>query len=137
MSENWHESPPQPEKEPLPEATSQAPAFPELTKDAKTMAMLCHLLGALAGVVGSLIIWLIKKDEHPFIDDQGKEATNFGLTLLIGYLIAVVLTVVSCGFLFFMPLVPVVLQLIFGIIGATKANDGIAYRYPLNIRFIK
>jgi len=137
MSENSFDNPPQPEKQPLPQAAPQAPVFPELTKDVKTMAMLCHLLGALAGVVGSLIIWLIKKDDHPFIDDQGKEATNFGLTILIGYVIAIVLTVVSCGFLFFVPLVPWILQIIFGIIGGTKANNGEAYRYPLNIRFIK
>ena len=137
MSDNSFETPPQPEKQPLPEAAPQTPAFPELTKEVKTIAMLCHLLGVLAGVVGSLIIWLIKKDEHPFIDDQGKEATNFGLTLLIGYLIAIVIAVVSCGILFFVPLVPWVLQIIFGIIGTTKANNGEAYRYPLNIRFIK
>ena len=111
MSDDSNQTPQQPEKEPPTDANSPVPAFPELTKDVKTMAMLCHLLGALAGVVGSLIIWLIKKDEHPFIDDQGKEATNFGLTLLIGYLIAGALTVVSCGFLFFVPFVPVVLLL--------------------------
>ncbi len=52
-------------------------------KDARTWAMLCHI-GAFAGyiipfghIIAPLVIWLIKKDESPFVDDQGKESLNF------------------------------------------------------------
>jgi len=107
------------------------------TKDNLTMAMLAHLLGALLGFLGPLIIWLIKKDEHPFIDDQGKESLNFQLTLLIAHVALIVLDVVSCGLLAIAHLVPWVLGLIFGIMGAMEANQGKWYRYPFNIRFIK
>jgi uncharacterized Tic20 family protein len=107
------------------------------TKDNLTMAMLCHLLGALLGILGSLIMWLIKKDDHPFIDDQGKESVNFQLTMLIAHLVAVVLAVVSCGFLFFAPGVTYVIGLVLGIMGAVEANQGKWYRYPFNIRFIE
>lgn len=101
------------------------------------MGMLCHLLGILASFLGPLIIWLLKKDEYEFVDDQGKEALNFQITLIFAYLACIVLTVVSCGFLFFLPLVPAILALVFGIMGTIAANNGERYRYPMNIRLIK
>jgi uncharacterized Tic20 family protein len=107
------------------------------TKDNLTMAMLCHLLGALLGILGALIMWLIKKDDHPFIDDQGKESVNFQLTMLIAHLVAGVVAVVSCGLLFFLPMITYVVGLVLGIMGAVEANQGKWYRYPINIRFIK
>lgn len=119
-----------PPQEPLPfKDDSQNP-------DSRQMAMLAHLLGALLGFLGPLIIWLTKKDTSPFVDDQGKEALNFQLTILIIHLLGFVVVVVSCGFLFFVPLVPWVLQLVFGIIGAMKAKEGEFYRYPFSIRMI-
>jgi uncharacterized Tic20 family protein len=108
---------------------------PAPDKDAKTMAMLSHLLGILIGFLGPLIIWLLKKDASPFVDDQGKESLNFQLTLLIGYIIAGATSCLFIGMLIF-PVVWIV-GLIFGIMGAMKANEGVAYRYPINIRFIK
>ena len=111
--------------------------------DARMMAMLAHLLGALFGFLGPLIIWLVKKDEHPFVNDQGKEALNFQLALLIAYLVSgvlyVIISFVTCGIGAFLPLplLVTVFQLVFGIMGAVKANNGEYYRYPLTIRFIQ
>ena len=122
-----------------PDATDNEMAAPEtgvegnpaeINKDARTMAMLAHLLGLFSSFLGPLIIWLIKKDEHPFVDDQGKEALNFQLTVMIAHLIAFGITMVSCGFLFFVAFAPIIFQIIFSIIGAMKANEGIYYRYP-------
>lgn len=107
-----------------------------ISSEDRNMAMLAHLLGALLGFLGPLIIWLVKKDDSPFVNDQGKEALNFQLTLLIFYFIAVFVTVISCGIIFFAPMVPWLLQLIFGIIGAVAANKGEYYRYPMTIRMI-
>ena len=47
---------------------------PEPDKDSKTMGMLAHLLTIFTGFIGPLVIWLMKKDTSPFVDDQGKEA---------------------------------------------------------------
>ena len=105
------------------------PGGPE-DKDACNMAMLAHLLGALMGFLGPLIIWLMKKDESEFVDDQGKEALNFQLTMLILHIVASALT---CGL---GALITYPLGLIFGIIGAMKAKDGERYRYPFNFRMI-
>lgn len=109
-------------------------AGPPATQDDKTMAMLAHLLG-IFGFIGPLIIWLIKKDQSPFVNDQGKEALNFHLVMLIGYVVGGVLSFFCIGF--FIILAVWICSIVFSIIGGLKAKEGIAYRYPFNIRMIK
>ena len=110
-------------------------------KDSKTWGLLCHLV-ALAGfiipfgnIVGPLVIWLIKKDEMPFVDDQGKESLNFQISMTIYTLIAGLLIFAFIGFVL-LPAVAI-LNLVFIVIASVKANQGIRYRYPLCIRLIK
>jgi len=103
--------------------------------EAKTVAMLAHLLGILFSFIPSLIIWLTKKQDHAFIDDQAKEALNFQITIVIGWFVALALTIVGIGLLLF-PVLGIG-NLVFCIIGGIKANDGVAYRYPFAIRLIK
>ena len=105
------------------------------SKDDTTMGLLAHLLGILLGFLGPLVIWLIKKEQSPFVDDQGKEALNFQLTLLIGYLVSAAATVICIGPVIAMGIS--VVAIIFGIMAAVASNKGEAYRYPVNIRFIK
>jgi uncharacterized Tic20 family protein len=117
------------------EATGPIYTGPAPTPDDKSMGMLAHLLGIL-GFIGPLIIWLIKKDTSPFVNDQGKEALNFQLMLLIGWVVGAVANLVFCvGILIWLAVI--VVGVIFSIIGAMKAKEGIAYRYPFTIRFIK
>ncbi len=105
------------------------------SKDARTMAMLAHLLGIVLGFLGPLIIWLIKKDEEPFVDDQGKEALNFQITVLIGILVSGVLMFVCVGF--FTALAIAIANIVLCIMAGLKANEGEAYRYPFALRLIK
>ena len=108
---------------------------PPPDKDSKTMGMLAHLLAIFTGFIGPLVIWLIKKDTSPFVDDQGKESLNFQLTVLIGYLIGGATSCLFIGLLI-LPAVWLV-SLIFAIIATMKANNGEAYRYPFALRLIK
>ena len=110
-------------------------AGPTPDQDSKTMGMLAHLLGIFLGFIGPLIIWLIKKDQSPFVDDQGKESLNFQIMLMIGYVIGSVTSFLCIGFLI-LPAVWI-FGIIFSIIAALKAKDGIPYRYPFNLRLIK
>ncbi len=110
-------------------------------KDERTWGMLCHLV-AFSGfivpfgtIIGPLVIWLIKKDEMPFVDDQGKESLNFQLTMLIAFVVAGLLCIVLIGFLLLPILVVYVIVVL--IIASIKSNDGVKYRYPYTIRFIK
>ncbi len=113
----------------------QAQPSPEVGKDARMWAMLCHLLGLFTCFIGPLIIWLIKKDEDPFIDDQGKEALNFQITVALAGIVSAVLTVVCVGF--FLGIAVSIADIVFCIVASVKANSGQAYRYPVSIRFIK
>lgn len=105
------------------------------TKDERTMAMLCHLLTFVAGFIGPLIIWLVKKEESPFVDDHGKAALNFQISLFIYMMISVVLMLVIVGIFTAMALG--LLSVVCTIIAAVRAHNGEHYKYPLAIRFLK
>ena len=115
---------------------------PEITKDARMWAMFCHLAG-LAGflmpvvgnIVAPLIVWQVKKEDYPFVDEQGKEAVNFQISMLLYGLITIPLFLICVG-PFLLAAVAIV-DLVFLLIAAVKANNGRHYRYPLTIRFIK
>lgn len=106
------------------------------TQDDRTFAMLTHLSGILFGFIVPLIMWLVHKDkpEKAFVTDQAKEALNFQITLLIGYVIGMVLAIILIGGL--INLVLWILCVVFSIIAALKAKDGVAYRYPFALRLI-
>ena len=111
-------------------------------KEARTWGMGCHL-AALAGfigipfghILGPLAVWMIKKNDYPFVDEQGKEALNFQLSMTIYAFIAVILIFVIIGFMTLIALA--VADLILVIIAAMKASNGESFRYPATIRFIK
>jgi uncharacterized Tic20 family protein len=110
--------------------------FEDVSSDSRMMGMLCHLLGLFTCFVGPLIIWLIKKDEDPFVDNQGKEALNFQITVGIAFIVSVLLIPAFCIGVFLGTAVGIA-DLVFCIVAAAKANSGQAYRYPVSIRFIK
>ena len=111
------------------------------SKDERTWAMLCHF-SAFAGLIfpfgnflAPLIIWLVKKEELPFVEDQGKEVLNFQISMTIYLLISGMLCIILIG-------IPIIIGLvifcfIITIIAAISANDGKSYRYPINLRLIK
>ena len=112
-----------------------------VSADERQWGMIAHL-SALAGfiipfgnIAGPLIVWMIKKDAMPFVDDQGKESLNFQITVTIAAIVAAVLIVFLIGFL----LLPAVglAALVFTVIAGIKANEGVAYRYPFTLRLIK
>ncbi|MGQ4661436.1 DUF4870 domain-containing protein [Lysobacter sp. F6437] len=97
--------------------------------------------GSLGCFVGPLIIWLAKKDTMPFVDDQGKEALNFNITVGIIFLALAVLSIMTLG-IGLVIAVPAwfiigIAWLVLSILAAIKANEGVAYRYPLTLRLIK
>lgn len=114
---------------------AQSQGGTEVNKDARMWAMLCHLLGLFTFFVGPLIIWMLKKEENSFIDNQGKEALNFQITVLIASIVSSLLTVVCIGV--FLAIAVGILDIVFCIVACVKANSGEAYRYPVSIRFVK
>ncbi|MEN6371601.1 MAG: DUF4870 domain-containing protein [Armatimonadota bacterium] len=119
------------------------PGTPQtLSADERLWGMLCHL-AAFAGffvpwigfILGPLIVWLIKKDQYPFVNDQGKESLNFQISILIYSAIAAALIVVVIGVALLLALT--VMEIVLIILASVAANEGRRYRYPLTIRFVK
>ncbi|MDH4150516.1 MAG: DUF4870 domain-containing protein [Betaproteobacteria bacterium] len=113
----------------------EEPVVQTPSTDDRNLAMLAHLLGIVSGFVGALIIWLIKKDQSAYVDEQGKEALNFQITMLIAFVGAWILVFILIGALLF-PLLLVV-NLVFCILAAVAASKGEHYRYPFAIRLLK
>lgn len=116
-------------------------------------AMFAHLSALLGAIVtgafgggwgcfiGPLIIWLMKKDTMPFVDDQAKEALNFNITIAIAFVALLLLSFLTLGIglILTVPLWIIIgiFWLVFTIIAGIKANDGVRYRYPFALRLIK
>ncbi|HEY0660689.1 MAG TPA: DUF4870 domain-containing protein [Lysobacter sp.] len=112
----------------------------EIAQEEKTWGMLAHL-SSLSGFIipfgsllGPLIIWLVKKDTMPFVADQGKEALNFNITVLIAAIISGLLTLILIGFLLLA--VVGIGWLVLTIMATIAANKGEAYRYPFTWRLV-
>ena len=121
---------------PAPAWNGAAPAGPPLRPDEERLwATLSHVGGILFSFVAPLVIWLVFKERSRFVNDQAKEALNFQITLIIGYVVSMILTIIVIGA--FLMLIVWVLAIVFGIMGALAANKGQPYRYPVAIRFIK
>ena len=108
----------------------------------RSMGMLAHLAGyaGLTGIpfgnlLGPFLVYILKRDESAYIEDQAREALNFQLTMTLAALVSVVLMFVLVGFVTIF--VVGIWWLVGTAIGATKANAGEWYRYPATIRFIK
>ena len=99
-----------------------------------------HIFG-IGCFLGPLIIWLIKRDTMPFVADQGKEALNFNITLAIvgAALFLLILLTFGIGLILAIPAGAVVAVgwLVFTVIAAIKASEGVAYRYPITLRLVK
>ena len=115
---------------------------PQVSKDEQNWAMFCHL-AALSGfiiplgnVLGPLIVWLIKKDTMPLVNQHGKEALNFQITVLIAMVISIVLMFVLIGIV--LVFVVGIGALVLTILAAVKVSNGqFDYKYPFTFRLIK
>ena len=100
----------------------------------KNIAVLTHLGGMFFSVLPGLIVWLLKKDDNPYIGEQAREALNFQITVLIAYMAAYILVFLLIGFVL-LPLIYLA-NLVLCIIAAVKVSKGEEYRYPVALRLI-
>lgn len=116
--------------------TDPPPSRPPIRPDQKsrTWAMAAHLLG-LTGFIGPVVIWLIGRETDEFVDDQGKEAVNFQLVVLVAAALALPLVCLLVGFVVEAALA--LANIVLSITAAIRAYDGERYRYPLPFRFLR
>ncbi len=124
---------------PQPDSGSSGGGGP--SAEERQWAMFAHL-SALIGfvipfgtIIGPLVVWQIKKNEMPFVAQQGVEALNFQITVALAFLGAVILSFILIGFLL-MPIIGIG-ALVLTIIAGIKANQGESYEYPINWRLVK
>ena len=88
-----------------------------------------------AGIIAPLFLWLRLKDEDAEVDEHGKAILNWNITVLFIYLACMPLFFILIGFLLIW--IPIILSIVFPVIGAIKANDGKLWKYPLSYNFFK
>jgi uncharacterized Tic20 family protein len=111
------------------------------TQDERTWGMLAHLtafsgfLIPLGSVIAPLVVWLVKRDQSEFVADQGKEALNFNISVLLAGVVCGILVWIFIGILLGVALF--IFWLAMTIIAGIKASEGIRYRYPITLRLVK
>jgi hypothetical protein len=104
-------------------------------------ALICHLSGLsgyvvpFGNLIAPIVIWSMKKEEMPMVDEHGKEVINFQISMTIWIAISIIFVFLLIGIPILIALA--LMHLIFVIIGAVKADSGELYNYPLTIRFLK
>ncbi len=115
-------------------------AVVEPDSEARNFALFAHLSGFAAyvfpfgGVIAAMIIWMVKRDAHPYVDDQGKEALNFQISVSIYTIVSALLILIVVGIV----LLPMVMlfHIVMMIVAAIKAGKGEPFRYPLTLRLV-
>ena len=107
----------------------------------RTLAVLMHLsvygytVFPVAFVI-PLVIWLMKRDESGFLDDHGREALNFHISLVLYILISIPLILAfGLGILLLVLVLPAAC-LVLPILASVSASRSEFYRYPMCLRLI-
>jgi len=120
-----------------------------IDSDARSYATYTHLVPLIAHlggpivlpIIAAIIMWQIKKGESPFLDDHGREATNFQISMAIYTVVLIpLLILITCGLALILTIPAAILLLVINIVGcilaAKAAHRGEYYRYPMSIRIV-
>jgi uncharacterized protein len=105
-----------------------------ITSDDTTWALLAHLSFFVLGVVGPLIIYLVKKDTSPFVRQHAAEALNFHITITLAVFVSALLILVLIGVVLLLAVL--VAGAVLAVLAAIAANRGESYRYPFTLRLV-
>ena len=133
---------PEPQASQPPPGSPPPNTQPPPVRQDRTLDATCHFLSfagligiPFGNILGPLVLWAIKKDEMPSVNEHGKESINFQISMTIYTIIAGLSILLAIGIVL-LPAI-IVLNLVLVIIAGVKAANGEFYRYPLTIRFIK
>lgn len=138
MSTPPEQMPPTPSESsaPPPQPPEAGSTVADHSTDDRNFAMLTHLSGLLLSFIVPLVVWLMYKDqpEKSYLVTEAKEALNFQITVLIGYVVCWVLTIIVIG-AFLLPILWII-NLVFCLIAAIQVSSAGTYRYPFGLRLV-
>jgi uncharacterized Tic20 family protein len=113
-----------------------------MSQTERNWGMACHLAAFAGfiipvggGLLGPLVVYLIKHHEFPFVDDQGKESLNFQITMVIAYAISGLLVLAGIGVVLLAA--ASIYEIVMIVIASVQASNGVWYRYPVYLRLIR
>ncbi len=118
----------------VPQQQQPSASLTNPTGDERNLAMVVHILSLFSYFLAPLIIYLIKKDESPFIRDHARNALNFQISLFIYGVVSFILAFILIGFVLLFALG--ILNIVCCIMAAVAANNGKLYKYPMTIPFL-
>jgi uncharacterized Tic20 family protein len=104
------------------------------SQDSRNIALLIWIATIFLCALPGLVVYLVKKDDA-FVTDQAKEALNWSITVIIGYVVGWLLTAILIGMLIVWAVS--VTNLVICVLGALSCSNGNAYRAPFALRLIK
>jgi uncharacterized Tic20 family protein len=115
---------------------------PSVSADERTWAMVAHfsalalfIVPPIGCVLGPLVVWLVKREQSAYVAEAAKEALNFNIIVLLGYLACTLLVFVFIGIL--LGVVLFGFWLVMTVLAGIKASEGVHYHYPISLRIIK
>ena len=105
------------------------------TAVAAHLSTFAGLVVPFGSVIGPLAVWLTRRDRDPFIDDTGREALNFGISIAIYGSLMLVAALMLVGIPVL--IVGVIAWVVLASLAAAKASQGQSYRYPLTLRLVR
>lgn len=112
------------------------------TSEEKNWAMAAHLVPLSNfvvpvpgfNIIAPAIVWFLKRETMPMVDDQGKEAINFQITLTLASLVCFALMFIMIGFVLLFALL--IYGIVMEVLAAKAVQEGRLYRYPYSLRLL-
>jgi hypothetical protein len=124
----------------MPAGSVKGPFDPSVSEWERHYAMALHLsllaVHLLVPLVPVVVMYLIKRGESRFVDDHGREAVNFQISLLV-YAVLGTILIPACGIGVGVLAATYVLGIVGMIFAAMAANQRRYHRYPACIRFLR
>jgi len=116
------------------------PGFPSDSE--RNWAVFSHLGGfalyllpfAFGHILVPLVIWLTKRHESAFIEENAREALNFQISVTIYGIVCGVLVFLLVGIALLLALA--VFQFVLMVVASVRASQGEVYRYPFTLRLL-
>jgi len=111
------------------------------TQSERDWAMFCHLSSfagyffPFGGIIAPLICWISRREGSEWVNQNGKSALNFQLSILLYN----VMTIPLCFILVGIPILIFILifEVVCIVVASIKASQGEVFKYPLSIPFIQ